>query len=48
MSGFRFLFMADCQLGCYATFSGMTQEDVEDFAQRDMAVRPVPRVEGWA
>jgi 3',5'-cyclic AMP phosphodiesterase CpdA len=40
--------MADCQLGCYATFSGMTEEDVEVFAQRDMAVQAVPRVEGWA
>ena len=27
-AGFRFVFMADCQLGCYATFSGMTDDDL--------------------
>ena len=39
--------MADCQLGCYATFSGMTQDDIARFAARDMQVDIVPRVEGW-
>lgn len=47
MEGFRFVFMADCQLGCYATFSGMTEEDVERFAKRDMTVEIVPPVEGF-
>lgn len=46
MAAFRFLFFADCQLGAYATFSGMTDEDVADFAMRDMHVEIVPRVEG--
>lgn len=46
MAPFRFLFFADCQLGAYATFSGMTEKDVADFAQRDMRVEIVPRVEG--
>ena len=39
----RFLFLADPQLGCYASFSGMTAADVERFAERGMRVRPVPR-----
>jgi serine/threonine-protein phosphatase CPPED1 len=47
VSGFRFVFMADCQLGCYATFSGMTPTEVEWFAARDMRVEAVHRVEGW-
>lgn len=47
VDGFRFLFMADCQLGCYATFSGMTEGDVARFARRDMQVEAVPRVHGF-
>lgn len=47
MSSFEFIFMADCQLGAYATFSGMSEPDIEDFAQRDMRVEIVPRVEGF-
>lgn len=42
----RFLFFADCQLGAYATFSGMTPDEVEEYATRDMQVEVVPRVEG--
>ena len=45
---FRFLLLADCQLGAYATFSGMTQDDVADFARRDMRVNAVPKVDGFA
>jgi 3',5'-cyclic AMP phosphodiesterase CpdA len=45
---FRFVFMADCQLGCYATFSGMGAADVARFAARDMRVEPVPAVSGFA
>ncbi|HUH06526.1 MAG TPA: metallophosphoesterase [Egibacteraceae bacterium] len=44
---FRFLFMADCQLGCYASFSGMTPADVGRYAARGMLVEPSSRVDGW-
>jgi 3',5'-cyclic AMP phosphodiesterase CpdA len=47
-SAFEFVFMADCQLGAYATFSGMTEEEVAHYADRDMRVEVVPRVEGFA
>lgn len=47
MTSFRFLFMADCQLGCYASFSGLTAKDVRRYAERGMRVESVPRVEGW-
>lgn len=47
-SPFRFVFMADCQLGCYASFSGLTEEEVAEYASRDMIVEPVPAVEGFA
>jgi 3',5'-cyclic AMP phosphodiesterase CpdA len=40
---FRFLFMADCQIGCYASFSGLTEDDVVSYAAKDMVVRSVPR-----
>ena len=44
---FRFVFMADCQLGCYASFSGMDETDIARFAARDMRVVAVPRTEGF-
>jgi 3',5'-cyclic AMP phosphodiesterase CpdA len=44
---FEFVFMADCQLGAYATFSGMNEADIARFAGRDMKVEIVPRVEGF-
>lgn len=44
---FRFIFMTDCQLGCYASFSGLTEADVEAYAGRDMQVEAVPSVSGW-
>lgn len=47
MQSFTFLFLADCQLGCYATFSGSTPADVERFARRGMKVAMVPEVEGF-
>ncbi len=47
MSDIRFLFLADMQLGCFATFSGMTASEVARYADRDMRVEPVPRVEGF-
>lgn len=43
-----FLLLADCQLGAYATFSGMTEADVAGFAARDMRVEVAPYVEGFA
>jgi 3',5'-cyclic AMP phosphodiesterase CpdA len=42
---FRFVFMADCQLGCYASFSGLSEQDVVRYAADDMVVRAVPRVD---
>ncbi len=47
MTDVRFLFLADTQLGCYATFSGMTEAEVATYTARDMRVAPVPRVEGF-
>ena len=46
-AAFDFIFMADCQLGAYATFSGMTEADIERFEARDMRVEVVPQVEGF-
>ncbi len=48
MTDFDFLFMADCQLGAYASLSGMTEDDVAVFAERDMVVRIAPKVQGFA
>lgn len=47
IGSFRFLFLADCQLGAYATFSGMTEDDIVRFTERDMRVEMVPFVEGF-
>jgi 3',5'-cyclic AMP phosphodiesterase CpdA len=47
VSGFEFLFLADCQLGAYATFSGMTEADIARFTERGMTVDIVPEVEGF-
>ncbi len=44
----RFIFLADCQLGAYAAFSGLTEQEVRELGTRDLAVRAVPRVEGFA
>lgn len=43
----RFVFIADCQFGAYATFSGMDAEDVARFAENDMTVRAVPATTGF-
>lgn len=43
---FRFIFLADTQLGCYATFSGFDEAQVEAYAAKGMTVRQVPVVEG--
>ena len=47
MTPFRFIFMADCQLGAYATFSGMNEDDIAGFDARGMQVQIVPEVEGF-
>lgn len=45
---YRFVFLADMQLGAYATFSGMSQDDVDRYANDlGMRVEAVPRVEGF-
>jgi serine/threonine-protein phosphatase CPPED1 len=48
VSAFRFVFMTDCQLGCYASFSGMTAEQVQSYSARDMRVEVAPPTTGWA
>lgn len=47
MIDFRFVFLADCQLGCYATFSGLTATQLENCERQGMRVEAVPRVTGW-
>lgn len=44
--GFRLVFLADTQLGCYATFSGFSDENIEQYAQMGMKVGKAPSVEG--
>jgi len=46
MQSFEFLFMADCQLGAYATLSGMDDDDIEGFAARGMVVRKAAKTDG--
>ncbi len=46
-SRFRFLFLADTQLGAYASFSGLDDAGVKALAERDMHVRAVPKAEGF-
>ena len=48
MEPLPFVFMADCQLGCYATFSGMSEHDVGRLADRDMQVEITSTVNGFA
>lgn len=43
----RFVFLADSQLGAYATFSGLSKEEAAAFMSRGMRVSSVPRVEGY-
>lgn len=45
-SSFRYVFLADTQLGCYATFSGFDQDRIDSYALMGMRVEPVPAVEG--
>lgn len=45
-SPFRVLFLADIQMGMYATFSGLSDEAVAEYAERGMTVRVVAPAEG--
>lgn len=45
-SSFRYVFLADTQLGCYATFSGFDQDRIDSYALMGMRVEQVPPVEG--
>ena len=46
-SRFRFVFLADTQLGCYATFSGLDDEQIAAYAERGMKVRSAPPSRGY-
>lgn len=46
MTTLRAVFLADSQLGMYATFSGMSDDDVTAYAARGMRVPKVPPVTG--
>jgi 3',5'-cyclic AMP phosphodiesterase CpdA len=44
----RFVFLADMQLGAYASFSGLDQDDVDRYStEKGMTVEAVPTVEGF-
>lgn len=43
---FQYVFLADTQLGCYATFSGLDADRIASYAQMGMRVEPVRPVEG--
>ena len=47
MTSFRFVFMADCQLGCYATFSGLSETDVAALGSRGIQVTVAPKTHGY-
>jgi 3',5'-cyclic AMP phosphodiesterase CpdA len=44
---FRLAFLADTQLGLYASFSGYTEDDSARYAELGMRVPPVPHVTGF-
>ncbi len=43
----RFVFMADCQLGAYASFSGLDETDVAKYAEKGLSVRSAPAITGF-
>ena len=47
MTSFQFLFLADCQLGTYASFSGLTEQDVIEYAARGLRVDAVPKTQSF-
>lgn len=42
-----FIFLADCQLGAYASFSGLTEADVAEYAANGMRIWSVPPTAGF-
>ncbi|MEX1208085.1 MAG: metallophosphoesterase [Acidimicrobiia bacterium] len=46
MKSFRVLFLADSQLGLYASFSGMSEEAAAQYAAQGMHVEAVPSTQG--
>ena len=46
MTTIRVLFLADSQLGLYASFSGMTESEVARYAELGMHILPSPPTEG--
>lgn len=46
MATFRVLFLADIQMGMYATFSGLSEEAIARYAEAGMTVRAAPPAEG--
>lgn len=46
MSTFRVLFLADSQLGLYASFSGLSAEVAAQYSAQGMQVAPVPPTQG--
>lgn len=44
---FRFVFLADTQLGCYATFTGFDDAKIDAYAQMGMKVPPLPPATGY-
>ena len=39
------MFLADCQLGAYASFSGLTDQDVVEYAAGDLRVKAAPKTD---
>ena len=44
---FRFVFLADTQLGCYATFSGLNADQIANYAAMGMTVQAAPPTVGF-
>ena len=47
VANLQFIFMADCQLGAFASFSGMDADDVVRYAAVGMRVEEGPLIEGF-
>ena len=45
---FRFMFLADIQLGCYASFTGLTEAEVVEYRSRGFNVEVIPDTTGFA
>lgn len=48
MAGFRFVYLADCQLGCRASLSGLGEDQLAELAANDIHVAPMEREHGFA